>query len=129
AMCGVSLASETEKGMRPTKTLRRPNRHILRAVAGMTPDDVFDLAWVSDPRLSPDGLGVVYCVTTLDREANRHRSAIFVGAVDGSQPPRNLTSGDRIDNQPRWSPDGSRIAFVSDRADGPRQLYVIAAAG
>jgi dipeptidyl aminopeptidase/acylaminoacyl peptidase len=95
----------------------------------MTPDDVFDLAWVSDPRLSPDGLLVAYCVTTLDREANRHRSAIFVGAVDGSQPPRNLTSGDRIDNQPRWSQDGSRIAFVSDRADGPRQLYVVAAGG
>ena len=95
----------------------------------MTPDDVFELAWVSDPRLSPDGVLVAYCVTTLDREQNRYRSTIFVVPADGSQPPRNLTSGESIDNQPRWSPDGHRLAFVSDRAGGPRQLYIVPAAG
>jgi len=95
----------------------------------MTPDDVFELAWVSDPRLSPDGVLVAYCVTTLDRDRNRYLSTIFVGPADGSQPPRNLTSGEGIDNQPRWSPDGHRLAFVSDRAGGSRQLYVVAAAG
>jgi dipeptidyl aminopeptidase/acylaminoacyl peptidase len=95
----------------------------------MAPEDVFELAWVSNPRLSPDGDSVAYCVNTVDREANEYRSAIFVAAVDGSSPPRNLTAGRRIDAEPRWSPDGSRLAFVSNRDGGPRQLYVLAVAG
>jgi dipeptidyl aminopeptidase/acylaminoacyl peptidase len=95
----------------------------------MAPEDVFDLAWVTDPRLSPDGRTVAYCVNTVDRDANSYRSAIFIVPEDGSRPPRNLTSGERIDAQPRWSPDGGRLAFVSTRAGGPGQLYVVGVSG
>ena len=95
----------------------------------MRPDDVFELAWVSDPRLSPDGGTAAYCVNTVDRDANAYRSAIFLVPADGSQPPRNITAGERVDAQPRWSPDGSRLAFVSNRAGGPRQLYVLSTEG
>jgi TolB protein len=47
--------------------------------------------------------------------------------ADGSNPVR-LTNHELIDTSPTWSPSGSHIAFISDRAGGP-QLYVIGADG
>ena len=95
----------------------------------MTPDDVYELAWVADPRVSPDGRLTAYAVVTVDRDTNAYRSAIFVVPVDGSAPPRNLTAGEKVDVSARWSPDGTRIAFVSNRGGKARQLYVISVTG
>ena len=47
---------------------------------------------------------------------------------DGSEQTR-LTNNDAGDGQPRWSPDGENIAFVSDRDDGNFQIYVMNADG
>jgi dipeptidyl aminopeptidase/acylaminoacyl peptidase len=91
----------------------------------MLPDDVYDLAWAGDPRLSPDGRTVAFVVTRIDREANDYRSAIFLAPADRSSPPRRLTSGEKADAAPLWSPDGRELAFVSSRADDTKQLYVL----
>ena len=90
----------------------------------MVADDVFELAWASDPRLSPDGRQVAYVVTRVDRDSNAYRSAIFTVPVDGSSLPRNVTAGEKADAAPRWSPDGTRLAFTSNRT-GTAQLYVV----
>jgi dipeptidyl aminopeptidase/acylaminoacyl peptidase len=97
------------------------------------PEDVYALTSVDDPRLSPDGRRVAYVVTRIDGEANRYRSAIWAAPLDGSEAPEQLTSGERSDSSPRWSPDGRWLAFVSDR-DGEEekakgQLYVLPADG
>jgi dipeptidyl aminopeptidase/acylaminoacyl peptidase len=99
----------------------------LLAVPGMRPDDVYELTGVVDPRLHPDGERVAYVVWWIDRESAEYRSAIWLAAVDGSSPPRRLTSGDHRDSSPRWSPDGTRLAFVSNRGtEKPLgQLYVL----
>ena len=94
----------------------------------MRPEDVYELTGVSDPRLRPGGDEVAYVVWSIDREANEYRQRIWLAAVDGSRPPRPFTAGPK-DSQPRWSPDGTRLAFVSGREDGPRQLYVMPADG
>src|SRR5215475_1098799 len=101
----------------------------------MRPEDVYALTGVGDPRLSPDGARVAYVVTRIDREANRYRSAIWLAPLDGSEQPRQLTSGERTDGSPRWSPDGRWLAFVSNRGDddeeakAPAQLYVLPSDG
>jgi dipeptidyl aminopeptidase/acylaminoacyl peptidase len=95
----------------------------------MTPEDVYELASASDPRLSPDGKTVVFAVTRIDRAANDYRSAIFLAPADGSSPPRPLTSGEKQDAAPRWSPDGTELAFTSNRAGEKQQLYVLPLSG
>ncbi len=93
---------------------------------GMRPEDVYDLVGVSDPRLSPDGTTCAYVLTTIDRDESAYRSAIWLVVVDGSGAPRRFTFGNKRDAAPRWSPDGTRLAFVSNRdTEKAAQLYVI----
>jgi len=95
----------------------------------MVPEDVYELAWAGDPRISPDGSTVAFTVTRIDREANDYRSAIYLAPADRSTPPRRLTSGERRDGSPRWSPDGRELAFVSNRDGDCSQLYVLPLGG
>ena len=98
-------------------------------MTGMVPEDVYELTGVADPRLSPDGATVAYVVGTVDKEAGEYRGAIWLAAADGSTPPRRFTSGEKADADPRWSPDGTRLAFTSNRVDKASQLYVMPVAG
>jgi dipeptidyl aminopeptidase/acylaminoacyl peptidase len=60
-----------------------------------------------DPELSPRGDLVAF---VKDR-------AIFTAPADGSGTPKRLFSANGSSDSPRWSPDGSRLAFVSQRGD------------
>ena len=94
-------------------------------------DDLFRMAQVNDPNVAPAGRTVAYTVTMLDKDDNRYRAAIWMFDLESGSSAR-LTSGEYRDGAPRWSPDGSRLAFVSDRNDdelGKGQLWVIATRG
>jgi dipeptidyl aminopeptidase/acylaminoacyl peptidase len=97
----------------------------------MTPEDVYELTGVGDPRISPDARRIAYVVGTTDRDANDYRSSIWVAPLDGTEEPRRLTFGDKRDGNPRWSPDGRWLAFSSARGDekAPAQLYILPAEG
>src|SRR6266516_402243 len=97
----------------------------------MRPEDIYELANVGDPRISPDGSRVAYVVTGADKEANDYRAAIWVAPLDGSGEPRPFTSGEKRDSTPRWSPDGNWLAFASNRGEekSPAAIYVIPATG
>ena len=84
--------------------------------------DVFELEYASDPQISPDGRQVVYARQSNDIMSDSTRSNLWLVDVDGGSH-RPLLSGRDDYSSPRWSPDGTRIAYLSD-AEGSRQLYV-----
>ena len=89
---------------------------------------MYRFTFVADPQVSPDGATVAFVRTTIDREGNRYRSQVWTVPADGSAPPRRFTAGPH-DTAPRWSPDGERLAFLSDRGGEKAQLYVMSARG
>ena len=96
----------------------------LRAAGrAMTVDDLLAVKSVGDPQISPDGTRVVYVVSEIDRAANRSTSDLWMVPVAGGEP-RRLTTAPGDDAHPRWSPDGKRIAFTSDRG-GSSQIWLL----
>jgi Tol biopolymer transport system component len=100
--------------------------HIVQTASGVTsllppehPTTVFDsLAWL------PTGSTLLYTTTFVDD--NELYSFAFSAGVAGPQ--RRLTTNWSQDVDPAWSPDGSRLAFASDRS-GRFQIYVMRADG
>jgi dipeptidyl aminopeptidase/acylaminoacyl peptidase len=86
------------------------------------PMDVFDLEWASDPRVSPDGKTVVYVRKSNDIMKDRERSNLWQVSVDGTNH-RPLYSGLNNIRSPRWSPNGEKLAFISNET-GSQQIHV-----
>lgn len=84
--------------------------------------DVFQLEYASDPQISPDGRQVVYVRQANDIMTDSTRGNLWIVSSDGRDH-RPLLSGRDSYSSPRWSPDGTRLAYASD-AEGSRQLYV-----
>lgn len=89
----------------------------------MRPDDIGNLVEASDPRVSPDGQRIAVVVATVDLDGNQYRSRVWL--AEGLGEPRPLTAGADRDCRPRWSPDGSRLAFVSHRDETGSTLHVM----
>ena len=80
------------------------------------PDDLYRLRIATEPRLSPDGRFVVVTLQTVAPTYDGYRTALWlVATAEDGPPPRQLTLGARHDRHPRFSPDGSTVAFLSDR--------------
>jgi dipeptidyl aminopeptidase/acylaminoacyl peptidase len=94
----------------------------------VTIEDIFEIKLVADPNISPDGKRVAFVVTTVDRDKNGYRSAIWMAELDTSEEPYQFTGGRALDANPRWSPDGRFLAFTSNRSE-TGQIYVIPASG
>jgi Tol biopolymer transport system component len=85
-------------------------------------EDIFDLEYVSDVRVSPNGKQVAYVRRSNDIMTDSTRSNIWLASVDGKSH-RPLLSSKKSYYSPRWSPDGKRLAYLSNE-EGKPQLYV-----
>ncbi len=74
---------------------------------------------VNNPLLSPDGRQILYTRSWIDAVNDKRESALWLMNVDGSRN-RFLTKG----SNPRWSPDGTRIAYLAPGEPGGSQIFV-----
>lgn len=95
----------------------------------MAPSDLTRIRFLGDAQISSDGRTVAFVVTTLSEEKDEYLSNLWLVDAAGGEP-RRFTTGPRRETTPRWSPDGSRLAFVSEREPEQKgQLYVMPAGG
>jgi dipeptidyl aminopeptidase/acylaminoacyl peptidase len=78
---------------------------------------------VSSPQIAPDGSAVVFARGFVDIMKDQNSSNLWITDVKGERL-RQLTDGSWRDSAPVWSPDGKRIAFLSDRS-GSAQVHVM----
>jgi dipeptidyl aminopeptidase/acylaminoacyl peptidase len=95
------------------------------AIAQETPSDTLltvqhYLNWeqVGDAQISPDGTQIIYARRYVNQQEDRWDSALWIMNADGTKPRFLLKGG-----SPRWSPDGTRIAYIGE-ADGKPQIFV-----
>ncbi len=106
----VAVALATDSSAQEKRTIQANDLYNIKTAAGVT--------------LSPDGRRVAYVVTQIDSAENSYRSHIWIASSDGRDV-RQFTRGPYRDRAPAWSPDASKIAFVSNRAENESQIYIL----
>src|SRR5512140_358696 len=77
--------------------------------------------------ISPDGRFVAYTDSAANWDENEFVSQIWIATVATGER-FQLTRGKKSNSQPRWEPNGKRLAFISER-DGKAQIYLISPTG
>lgn len=84
--------------------------------------DVFELEWATDPQISPDGERIVYLRNGMDKLKDKRRRNLWIVDADGKNH-RKLTSNPGNESSPRWSPDGTRIAYITS-SDSGSEIFI-----
>ena len=100
----------------------------LLLASALTIDDYATMPTISGTQFAPDGKRIAYVVTRADMERSVYDSDIWIVDLDGSHDIQ-LTRSKGSDNHPRWSPDGTKLAFLSDRDGGRNAIWLINPAG
>jgi len=87
-------------------------------------DDFFNLKYVGDPVISPDGEWVAYTVRQTDFEEGKSETRLWMTPVEGGDH-LPMTSKGTSAGSPQWSPDGKYLSFTATRNDGETQLWVL----
>jgi dipeptidyl aminopeptidase/acylaminoacyl peptidase len=89
----------------------------------LTDETFMEMETVRNPSISPDGKLILFSRGWVDKMEDRSRSNLWIVDVEGRRV-RELTHGNWRDFSPVWSPDGKKVAFLSDR-DGTTQIHVM----
>ena len=90
----------------------------------LTADDIYAFKTVSDPQISPDGQWVAYTVSQLDRKKDGSDTDVYMSPLAGGDAVR-VTTSDRPETSPRWSPDNRYLAFLSGRDGKKTQVWLL----
>jgi Tol biopolymer transport system component len=88
----------------------------------LTPEALWKIGRVSDPRISPDGKSVIYNVRLFDIASNKGQSDIYLIPAGGGTPVA-LANTPADEGSARWRPDGKKIGFIMADKNGDSQLW------
>lgn len=93
----------------------------------ITAEDLYDFQTVSYARISPDGKNIIFPSQRVEQKTEKKYTNLWILSTDAAGKAHPFTRGNQNDTSPVWSPDGSQIAFLSNRADPekPSQIYLI----
>jgi len=91
------------------------------------PEDLLLIKTIPEVHISPDGSLIAYTLTEIDAE-QEYLTSIWIVPTEGGEPTQ-VTRGPKRYTAPRWSPNGTELAFLSDGDGGPVQLYVMPVGG
>src|SRR5262245_18976318 len=95
---------------------------LLAANAGARPlavEDYYRIVAVQAPAMSPDGRWVAFILSSIVEAENRRQGELWIVPADGSAPARRLSDPAMNASGPRWSPDGTLLAFSGRRRSAP----------
>ena len=109
SLCSTQATADDHKSNTPDNSL-------------LQPEDIFQLEVATSPQVSPDGDHIVYVRRSNDIMTDSTRSSIWIADSEGESH-RPLLSSSNNYYAPRWSPDGTRLAYLSN-TEGKPQLFV-----
>src|SRR5215212_3725950 len=89
-----------------------------------TIDQLIGLKRAGSPAISPNGQWVAYTVREANWEDNNYHTEIWLADVKSGDLRQLTNNAKKSSSSPAWSPDGSKLAFATDRED-KRQIYLI----
>ena len=101
-------------------------------VPGYAPELYYRLVGVGEVAVAPDGSHVAFTVTTVVEDENRRHREVWLQTLEGGRPTGAafpVTSSNEESSGPRWSPDGSLLAFSSSRGDDPNPVWFLRVRG
>jgi dipeptidyl aminopeptidase/acylaminoacyl peptidase len=93
------------------------------SAATFTATEMMKLRRLATPQVSPDGKLVAYAQTDVDLAAGTRNSDVWLVPAGGGEP-RRVSGHPKSDTEPRFSPDGKRLAFLSTR-EGSAQVFAL----